>query len=179
MENIGGKIFNLRKEKNVSQEKLAESLKVARFTVSRWETNAVQPTAENIKALSEFFGVEISYFFDNGRETAVSTDDPAGQIPQEIKKSDFRTLKIVWAVAGMVLLALFVIACGIATYVTASPGTGGEWGEDIHIVNYEGIIYFVIGTVSVAVLATLIVISVIKLIKNRKNEKSNESDTRL
>lgn len=172
MESIGEKIFNLRKEKGVSQEKLANGLKVARFTVSRWETNAAQPTAENIKALSEFFGVKLSYFFDTA-EAAAEADDaqPTEVIPQEIKKeSKFKILKIAFAVAGMVLLAFLVAVCGIASYVAISPGAGGEWGKEIHIVNYAGIIYLVLGAVAVSVLIALIVLASVKFIKSAKNK---------
>ena len=71
-------------------------------------------------------------------------------------------------VAGIVLLILFVAACGIAAYVAVSPGMGGEWSEDIHIVNYEGIIFLVLGTVAVAVLITLTVLLIIRTLKSRK-----------
>lgn len=172
MENIGEKIFNLRKGKNVSQVKLAEKLNVARYTVSRWETNTAKPTAENIKNLCEFFGVASTYFFDNVDETAaVKNDSVAAPVTETIKKeTKFKTLKLVSVVVGTVLLAFLVAACGIAAYVAISPGAGGEWGNEIHIVNYAGIIYLVVGTVAVAVLITSIVLLAIKIIKFRKSK---------
>ena len=36
--NIGEKIYNLRKKKNMSQEELASVLNVSRQTISKWET---------------------------------------------------------------------------------------------------------------------------------------------
>ena len=65
MKTIGEKIYDLRKQKGVSQEKLADGIAVARYSVSRWETNAAQPTTENIKALCKFFGVASAYFLDS------------------------------------------------------------------------------------------------------------------
>lgn len=37
--NFGETLFKLRKEKNLSQEDVAEKLNVTRQTVSKWETN--------------------------------------------------------------------------------------------------------------------------------------------
>ena len=37
--NFGEKLYELRKEKNLSQEEVAEKLNVTRQTVSKWETN--------------------------------------------------------------------------------------------------------------------------------------------
>ncbi len=165
MESIGERIYSLRKGKGVSQERLAQELGVARFTVSRWETGAVQPTTENIMALCEFFGVESNYFFD----TAIAKDGAEKPSKTE-KEHKYSTLKIVLFVAGMVLLAFLVAVCGIASYIAITPGSGADWGEDIHIVNYEGIIYLVVGAVSVALLITLTVISVIKFRKPKKTE---------
>lgn len=177
MENVGEKIFNLRKEKGVSQEKLAEALGVARFTVSRWETNAAKPTAENVKSLCGFFGVTSAYFFDSNGENAVAEAETAIRQPsaETVKKeSKFRNLKIVSVVVAIVLLAFAIIICAIAAYVAISPGSGGEWGQDIHIVNYAGIIYLAVGSVSVAVLATVSALLIFKYAK-RKNKPKIEN----
>lgn len=40
---IGEKIYNLRKEKNMSQEDLANILNVSRQTISKWETGLSFP----------------------------------------------------------------------------------------------------------------------------------------
>lgn len=170
MESIGEKILNLRKAAGVSQEKLAGAVNVARFTVSRWETNSVQPTTENIKALSEFFGVSVSYFFEN-EAVAVAEETPSGrEEPATQRKANLKPLKIACFVAGMVLLVFLIATCGISAYVTISPGAGGEWGEDIHIVNYEGIVFLILGTVAVAMLVTVIVLTAVRFAKSRKNK---------
>ena len=65
MENIGEKIYSLRKEKGVSQEKLAEEVNVARQTVSKWERDIAQPTMENIKSLCVYFGADLNYFLSD------------------------------------------------------------------------------------------------------------------
>ena len=62
METIGEKIYNLRKEKDVSQEELSFALNVSRQTVSRWERDNSKPTESNIRCLCKFFGVDKNYF---------------------------------------------------------------------------------------------------------------------
>lgn len=175
MNSVGEKIYNLRKDKGLSQEELAEKLNVARFTVSRWETNAAQPTAENIKFLCGFFGVTSAYFFDNEAENvkeegqeAVASDVKNQAV---IKEGKFKNLKIVSVVIGFVLLALFIIACGIGAYITISPGGGGVWSEEIHTVNYMGIVFLVIGIVAVAVLFAVSVLLILQAVKRKKQRK--------
>ena len=174
MENIGEKIYSLRKEKGVSQEKLAEEVNVARQTVSKWERDIAQPTMENIKSLCVYFGADLNYFLSD-EEIAEMKEEAAEQAvavtQAEVEKTPkFKTLKIVSTVVGMVLLALFIIACGIALYVTIAPGSGGAWGQDKHIINYEGIILFVVVIILVAVLITLITLFISKHFKNKKNK---------
>lgn len=55
--NIGEKLFELRKEKNLSQEEVAEKLNVTRQTVSKWETNQSTPDFDKIIPLCELFGI--------------------------------------------------------------------------------------------------------------------------
>ena len=40
---LGERIYRLRKDADVSQEKLGEALNVSRHTVSRWETGFTKP----------------------------------------------------------------------------------------------------------------------------------------
>ncbi len=171
MDKVGEKIYNLRKDKGLSQEELAEKLNVARPTISRWENNAAQPTTENIKSLCEIFNVASNYFFDNVEETALTKEDRPEQIVEnkEDKKDRFRTVKIVSVVVGMVLLAICIIACGIGAYVTAMPDMGGTWTYTSHDINYVAIICIVIGVLALAVFITLLIIFIKKRIKNRKN----------
>lgn len=63
------KIFALRKSKGLSQEDLAEKMNVSRQTVSRWEVGSVSPDADNLKQLSNIFGVTVDYLLNDEYET--------------------------------------------------------------------------------------------------------------
>lgn len=55
--NIGAKIRQLRTERSISQEQMAEQLSVSRQAVTKWETGAGAPDIENLAAIARLFGV--------------------------------------------------------------------------------------------------------------------------
>ena len=61
---LENKITELRKEKNLSQEQLAEILNTSRQAVSKWERGEAYPDIERLKELAIFFGVSIDYLLD-------------------------------------------------------------------------------------------------------------------
>ncbi len=171
MENIGSKIYKLRIEKGVSQEELAEALAVARPTISRWENETVTPSMENIQKLCSFFNVGINRFLDEEEIAIVKENTEEQSVAEPVKKeTKLKTLKIVSVVVGMVLLALCVIACGIAVYVSTIPTLGGAWSNTVYRVNYVSIICIVVGILAFALFVTLAVIFTKNYIKNRKNK---------
>ncbi len=53
------KLQQLRKEKELTQEQLAEKLFVSRTAVSKWESDRGYPSIDSLKAISKLFGVSI------------------------------------------------------------------------------------------------------------------------
>lgn len=53
------KLQHLRKQKNLTQEELAEILYVSRTAVSKWESGRGYPNIDSLKAISKCFGVTI------------------------------------------------------------------------------------------------------------------------
>jgi repressor LexA len=58
--NFGEKLKNARKEKGLSQQKLADLIGVNRVAITNYETNKNTATYENIMKLSEVLGVELA-----------------------------------------------------------------------------------------------------------------------
>ena len=54
---IGDRLLKLRKERNLSQEDLANELDVSRQTISKWETNQSMPDFDKIVPLCKYFGI--------------------------------------------------------------------------------------------------------------------------
>ncbi len=55
------RIKDLRDEKGISQERLADELGVSHGTISLWETGKREPKLSNLILLAEYFGVSIDY----------------------------------------------------------------------------------------------------------------------
>ena len=76
MNTIGNRIKELRKEKNLTQKQLAQSLNIAQSSISEWEKNAYEPTATAIKIIAIFFNVSADYLLgledDLGNKTYIT-----------------------------------------------------------------------------------------------------------
>lgn len=56
---LGERLFELRKSKNLTQDDVAEKLNVTRQTVSKWETNQSTPDFDKIVPLCELFEIGV------------------------------------------------------------------------------------------------------------------------
>ena len=52
---------NLRKEKNISQEKLGSVFNVSKQAISSWETGRSEPDSFTYKKIAEYFDVSVDY----------------------------------------------------------------------------------------------------------------------
>ena len=59
----------LRKEKNLTQEQLAEKLFVSGRTVSRWETGSNMPDLSVLVELADYYDVDIREIIDGERKS--------------------------------------------------------------------------------------------------------------
>ena len=57
MNDLGERLFKLRRDKKLSQEEVAEKLNVTRQTVSKWETNQSMPDFDKVVPLCELYGI--------------------------------------------------------------------------------------------------------------------------
>ena len=56
---LGEKLKSLRREKNISQEKLAQFLNVSFQAVSKWENGSTYPDIELLPEIARFFGITV------------------------------------------------------------------------------------------------------------------------
>ena len=59
LQKIGACLRDLRKEKGLTQEQLAEQFNVSQRTVSRWETGSVTPDLDVLLQLADFYEVDL------------------------------------------------------------------------------------------------------------------------
>lgn len=69
---INEKIYNLRKEHNLSQEELADKLNVSRQTISKWELGESCPDFDKIVPLCEVFNITTEELLRDKKEIVQS-----------------------------------------------------------------------------------------------------------
>ena len=60
----GNKLFNLRKQKNMSQEKLADIIGVTRQTIYLWESNQTLPDIEKVMKICDALEIDLNELVD-------------------------------------------------------------------------------------------------------------------
>ena len=78
------KLQELRKNKGLTQEELAESLYISRTAVSKWESGRGMPSIESLKAISKFFAVTLDDLL-SGEELLVIAEDDHKQKEMHIR----------------------------------------------------------------------------------------------
>ena len=69
------KLQELRKQKGLTQEELAEALYVSRTAVSKWESGRGVPNIESLKAISKYFSVSIDELLSSEEILAIADED--------------------------------------------------------------------------------------------------------
>ena len=104
---FNNRLYELRKQKGLSQEELANRLNVTRQTVSKWEVGDSTPDMEKLVALSALFNVSMDELV-MGKE-AVTQDNPSKTDSDEKNVLIKKVLKVISIFAG-IILAIDVIS---------------------------------------------------------------------
>ena len=97
---LARRLYELRTQRNLKQEELAEALGVSRQAVSKWEMGTGVPSLENLKAISDFFGVTIDSLVkdspapeENARASASTTPPPPVSGAADGSSNGYRSAK--------------------------------------------------------------------------------------
>ena len=71
---IGAFLKQCRKEKNLTQEQLAEKFGVSARTVSRWETGSNMPDLSILVELADYYDIEIKELLDGERSSTMNKE---------------------------------------------------------------------------------------------------------
>ena len=69
------KLQELRKNRGLTQEELAEALYVSRTAISKWESGRGMPSIESLKAISKFFAVTLDDLLSSEELLVIVEDD--------------------------------------------------------------------------------------------------------
>ena len=111
---IGQFLKTLRKEKNITQEVLAETLNVSSRTISRWETGNNMPDISLLIELSQFYQVSISEIIDGERKSEKMKQETKDTV---IKIAEYNINKI--HIEKMKIISIFFIIFGVFIMISA------------------------------------------------------------
>ena len=69
------KLQELRKQKGLTQEELAQALYVSRTAVSKWELGKGYPSIDSLKAIAKFFGVSLDTLLSSEQALTIAEDE--------------------------------------------------------------------------------------------------------
>lgn len=109
---FGSKLLEIRLERKLSQEELAERLDVSRLTIHRWENDKSAPNVNQIEALCNVFGLNVSCFFEEkgpaSGGTLVSEAEENLCLKISTRKRELITL-VISSIVMFLCIALIVI----------------------------------------------------------------------
>ena len=152
------KLQELRKNKGLTQEELAEILYVSRTAVSKWESGRGFPNIESLKGISKFFEVTIDDLLSGEKLV---------DIAEKENKSNIRTMcDLLFGITDLFSLLLVILPL--------YPNTIDGFVYSVSLLNYTEtssrnlIVYWVM-------FLSLLVVGVIKIILTKTNvEKGNK-----
>ena len=69
------KLQELRKQRGLTQEELAEKLYVSRTAISKWESGRGYPNIESLKAIAKFFSVTVDELLSSGEVLTIAEEN--------------------------------------------------------------------------------------------------------
>ena len=124
--NLSEKIKKLRAENKLTQEQLAEKLKVSRSTISSWETGRSYPDLEMVIEICDCFNVSLDFLL---REDEVM-----------VRKLNFGIKQKRMLIALVIILALFLVNSVVSTLTFEANPKSLEISS-VHMIrdlNYNG-----------------------------------------
>ena len=117
---MGEFLKNLRKEKGLTQEELAEKFYTSSRTVSRWETGKTPPDLNTLIELADFYDVDIREIIDGERkenymdkETKETLQKVAEYAEEENKRLNKRLSAMLIASGLMLTLSALLCTSGV------------------------------------------------------------------
>lgn len=166
---LGKKIYDLRKSKNLSQEQLASELNVSRQTISKWENNIILPDLDNIVLISNFFDISVDELLGKEKKENITTCQENGECSQTgIKRNK---MNFWFVLLGLLSVCSFVIVGMILTSYLLNPVADATLIYTTTKISTKGIFIScsIFGTACFVIFSILLAI---KLIRKKRNVKS-------
>lgn len=105
---LNKKLVAIRKKKGMTQEELAEAIKVSRQAISRWEVGTALPSADNLMWLSKFYEVSMDELM--GDVTSGEQESSEGKKATNIKNRVFQKFFAIACVLILIVIIMWAIS---------------------------------------------------------------------
>lgn len=135
LKKFGDFIKELRKEKGLNQEELAEELLVHRTTVVKWEQGKALPLNDTLVMLSKYFNVTVDELLAGGRKTEETSLDDKNKVTLSLLSSRRRSMLIAkyFAIIAFILGVLFLVYYFFTTYNSIHVYTLYGYTDNIYV----------------------------------------------
>ena len=143
---IGAFLKQCRKEKNLTQEQLAEKFEVSARTVSRWETGINMPDLSILVQLAEYYDVEMRELLDGERSQTMNKEmketlDKVAVYEEWVKQKALKAGNLAFAsmfvisVLAIIIQMLLTVDIRLVLGETATALVGGILYASIMVYN--------------------------------------------
>jgi transcriptional regulator with XRE-family HTH domain len=102
---LGEKIKNERKKRNISQQKIADHLNISRQAVSRWENNVSLPDLNTLVLIAKYFEIPLESFTEEYQVPEKFEKESNNEVTRdEVIKKATPYILVLTAILTMVLL---------------------------------------------------------------------------
>lgn len=175
--NLGNRLLNLRKQKGLSQEELADKLGVSRQTISKWETDQSLPDFDKILPLCDIFEISSDELLrGNTKENKGKIADLSYALEKENREKRARYIAtgiLLYSIATALFMLpasfiefdpalvvfVFIIVCGTATYMIVYGNMVYRKSDQRPKRQYSKVKKSVIGIITMLATAIYIVVS--------------------
>lgn len=112
------KLSSLRSENGLTQLALAEKMDVSRQTISRWESGEAIPSSDNLRRLSELYGISVGYLMSNDAEQRPAA---VAERPEKAEKYRWRKPALIGVTIGLAIAAVIALLA-VAYFAGYSKG---------------------------------------------------------
>ena len=114
--NLPEKLTSLRKQKGLTQQHLAETLNVSRQAISRWEVGTAVPSTDNLKVLSNLYGVPVDYLLNDNTDDISAAQENIAQHDTDYKAGKKQRSIWTYSVLAAIVISAVVTAILIGTW---------------------------------------------------------------
>jgi transcriptional regulator with XRE-family HTH domain len=112
MKKIGAFLKELRKERKLTQEQLAERLNVSNRTISRWETGANMPDLDIIIQLADYYEIDLRELLNGERKGRAMENEQRDTL---LKVADYNNLREKMLIRNICLFVITgIVAWGVS-----------------------------------------------------------------